>query len=193
MAEFEFRWEGPFPLHSVVAEPAADAPGLYLWGVPSESGYVLYYLGETGKTIAERIRAHLGYYRSGEFGLIDWEAFYKGVWKYLKPSYYRKYTPEARAAFREEKARWGPIIEGEVGRISVFVLPIPSWSGVAYRTMRMRLEQAIGEEITMHWPAGFPNHGKGIDEWKRKNRNKWDFARFSGSKSIAGLPEQIRF
>ena len=193
MAEFEFRWEGPFPLRSVVSEPAADAPGLYLWGVMSENGYVLYYLGETGKTIAERIRAHIRCYRTGEFGLIDWDAFYRGEWKYLKPSYYRKYTPEARKTFREEKVRWEPVIEGEVGRISVFVLPIPSWSGVAYRTMRMRLEQAIGEEITMNWPAGFPNHGKGIDEWKRKNQKEWHYARFAGSESISGLPEQIRF
>lgn len=193
MAEFEFGWEGPFPLRSVVSEPAAKAPGLYLWGVTSASGYVLYYLGETGKTIAERIRAHMGCYRTGEFGLLDWDAFYRGEWTYLKQSYYRKYTTEARTKFREEKAQWESVIEGEVDRISVFVLPIPLWSGTAYRRMRMRLEQAVGEEITMHWPAGFPNHGNGIDEYKRKNQKEWHYARFEGNESICGLPKQIRF
>lgn len=193
LAEIVCEWAGPFEWADTYRQEAAQAPGLYLWTLRTPVGRVGTYLGETGVSIAHRLRAHERMYWTGEYGLRDWEAFLRGEDRLFKPSYYRTYTSVLRAEFQERLDHWRPIIEAEMAGQELFLLPIPNWTGPDYRNLRMRLEKALGTEIIRLWPPSFPNLFDGWDEYRSRPQSEPMIALFSGELPLDGMRSELVF
>lgn len=186
-------WEGPFGWKEAYSVPASFQPGIYVLAVPFESAYLTYYLGESGKSMRSRLKSHEAMYWSGEFSLRDWEAFYAGVDRLFRPSSYRKYSKEARAQFKRERSTWEPLIRAEIDMQRVFLLPIPQWAGPEFRSLRMRLEQALGEGFANCYPANTPCWFAPYGEWKRRNHEDKHTARLAHHPKLIGSPSAISF
>ncbi|MBI1756878.1 MAG: hypothetical protein HYR64_07215 [Fimbriimonas ginsengisoli] len=189
----ELTWHGPFTWSESYQVAEAQLAGLYVLAVPYGAAFVTYYLGETGKTIAERLMSHESMYRSGEFSLRDWDAFRVGVDRLLKPSFYRKYSPEQRSQFKANMDHWRPIVEAEIKLHRIFLLPIPSWSGKEHRALRMRLEQALGEDIAKGYPPDIPSILVGPQEYQRGQHDSWHRATLAPCELLVGVPVEVLF
>ena len=53
-----FSWFGAPEAPCVYDAEEAHKPGLYLWTVPRPEGQLIYYVGESGRTIGARLRQH---------------------------------------------------------------------------------------------------------------------------------------
>jgi hypothetical protein len=194
--DLSFEWSEPLDWQAVYNLSEARSPGLYLWTLEHEGTLVPHYLGETGKPIADRLKEHERMYSSGEFGLRNWDSYFRGRDELLKPSYYRKYSPEEKKRFRDRKEEWRPIVNAEISRQKILVLPTPEWAGVSFRSERMRLEQALGEHLAREFPPELPNllalNGP-IPEYTRRPRADWLRAALRGGKRVHGMPEFLEF
>src|SRR4051812_40998327 len=71
--DLEVQWKGPYRWvnnggQAVFDYPEAGSKGLYIWTIKYGDGYLIYYIGETGKSFRERL---------GE----ERDTFYKGAWR----------------------------------------------------------------------------------------------------------------
>ena len=84
MSEVHVAFSGPYawlsgePTTSVAKAAAAAAPGLYLWTAPSVSGHLVYCVGETARTLAQRLEEHLYEQLSGRYRFYEPTAFLRG-------------------------------------------------------------------------------------------------------------------
>ena len=75
---------GPFRWHSaandcIFRREEAKQPGVYIWAVPYEDGFLAYYVGETGRSIAERTTEHAAaFFLGGQFRIYDPAEFAEG-------------------------------------------------------------------------------------------------------------------
>jgi hypothetical protein len=65
-------FEGPFALMACDApllfdQPVAARPGVYLWTVPTSTGYRPWYVGKTSRSFAHRTAEHVSGYLSGQY------------------------------------------------------------------------------------------------------------------------------
>lgn len=71
-AKFELTWKGPYSWingdnDNVYVQSAASDSGIYMWAVEYGGRYLIYYVGETGKTFSERLRQHEALYWNGTY------------------------------------------------------------------------------------------------------------------------------
>jgi hypothetical protein len=83
--EVPLSWAGPFVFvpqpgfECVFDRPETSSPGLYLWTVEFENGYLVNYVGETGRNLWDRLVEGLAWSFGGREGSIsDPEQFRQG-------------------------------------------------------------------------------------------------------------------
>jgi hypothetical protein len=85
--EGPFQWITPDPLRSVLEAPQSNSPGIYLWTSHCVDGYLVSYVGETGRDFRTRMQEHLRDQLAGMYSIRDPEAFCSGcnviVWRGL--------------------------------------------------------------------------------------------------------------
>ncbi len=116
----EVRFHGPFswlsggPIPSVFEHPAGQEYGVYLWSVEYEGGDLVYYVGETWRSFAARMKEHLKEYLSGMYDIFDVEKFCRGEKDTLWGGMWRK-GDEVRAGqfLRRHDELW-PHLEGMI-------------------------------------------------------------------------------
>jgi hypothetical protein len=84
-------WHGPLSLveneNSVFRESVSEKPGLYLWTVKFQDGYLVNYVGMTKNSIATRLQEHISQFLCGGYWIYDPEQLSQGELKVLyKPS-----------------------------------------------------------------------------------------------------------
>jgi hypothetical protein len=73
-----FQWITPDPARSVFEAPQAGSPGIYLWTSRCADGYLVSYVGETGRDFRTRMQEHLREQLAGVYTIRDPEAFCSG-------------------------------------------------------------------------------------------------------------------
>jgi hypothetical protein len=79
---------GPFSWAEASRRPEASEFGIYLWTVPLQTGHLIYYVGETGRSFSERLRKHDAdffaarhcIYRAAEFARGEKVKLWQGFW-----------------------------------------------------------------------------------------------------------------
>jgi hypothetical protein len=80
---YDIEWHGPFTVAEVVDEnnkqlPLIHTPGLYLWTIKHENGYLVYYIGETTQqTLTIRLQQHVLAYLVGQKRIYEPTQFSK--------------------------------------------------------------------------------------------------------------------
>ena len=72
-----FRWFGSNG-DVLFTQEVAGSPGIYIWAVPYESGFMTYYVGETGRSFRQRMKEHVKEYFSGMYRVFDPGEFASG-------------------------------------------------------------------------------------------------------------------
>lgn len=128
---FQLVWEGPYSLvgseGSVFDCPAAHRPGIYLFSVEYQNGYMIYNPGITTRPLKDRIREHIAAYRDGEYNILDTNYFPMG--KREQTWHGIAWTPEKdranqRAIFEIERQKRSGDIEALLLAFRIFLAPL---------------------------------------------------------------------
>ena len=82
--DIELNWSGPFSFipsqdcQCIFGDDSAKTPGLYLWTISYEDGYLINYIGISASNVAQRQREHLDLYLCGKYRLYDPKKFVAG-------------------------------------------------------------------------------------------------------------------
>jgi hypothetical protein len=73
-----FAWPDLQNAPSVFSAPEGKSAGIYLWTVPTSMGYLVYYVGQTGRSFRDRFLEHYKEHAAGLYHLYVPEDFIKG-------------------------------------------------------------------------------------------------------------------
>lgn len=88
-----FSWMGTGNTESVHESMLARNAGIYLWTIEVQDGHLVYYVGETGRSFAARLREHLRDQLAGLYHIHAPTQFARGEKSMLWPGIYDKHTP----------------------------------------------------------------------------------------------------
>jgi len=103
-----FAWQTDAECPSVLNDPAAQGPGIYLWTNNPPSGRLVFYVGETGKSFSARMQDHLRQQLAGYYHVYEPGPFAAGTVVEVWPG-----------AFGSQRAK----------RLSEFVAKLPELAG----------------------------------------------------------------
>ena len=75
------QWCGPYSFvqeENLFTNTVSQKSGVYLWTIPFEGNYLVYYVGQTGVSFAARSLQHLQNYLNGLYRVYDPDNFAKG-------------------------------------------------------------------------------------------------------------------
>ena len=107
-----FSWTGAGDAPSVFEHPEGQRYGIYLWTIPFEGGELVYYVGETWRSFAERLKEHLTQYLAGMYDVFDVGRFLDGRKEILWEGMWRKGEEIRVAEFLKEHERLWPNLLG---------------------------------------------------------------------------------
>jgi len=146
---YEIRWYGPFKFHgteddSVFTAKEAEYPGIYLWTIPFKKQYLVYYVGETGRSFDERFVEHTQNCLNGLYRIYDPSRFAEGakvlVWDGMWKKEYSK--PARMQEFMNRYLELAPVINKYLRQFRIFVAPLD-----AEERIRQRIEGAIADRL----------------------------------------------
>ena len=121
--EVALDWAGPFVFvpqsgfECVFDRPGTSGPGLYLWTIEYDGGYLVNYVGETGRDLWSRLAEGVAYSFGGREGVIsDPEQFRRG-----RPVPLATYS---FAEFLADYPRLSVAIHGVYRSYRVFIAPV---------------------------------------------------------------------
>jgi len=152
LAGEELVWRGPFewvgaPERSVFGTNWAKEPGVYLWTIQTGPSYTVYFVGETGKSFAERFAEHTKSFLGGEYSVWAPEEFLQkrkielwgGLWR-----------PERRGLMGEYLANAERLVPRVLELMKSFRIFVGPMRGS--ERMRERVEAAIIRAIRLADP-----------------------------------------
>ncbi|MFZ2423432.1 MAG: GIY-YIG nuclease family protein [Anaerolineae bacterium] len=117
----------------------ASNPGIYLWTVQTDSGELVYYVGETGRSFVARMAEHLTQQLSGMYHIYEPESFRNGVKHALwRGAYGQEKEPSGVAGFLDLLPTIAPSLASFVRLMRFRLAPLD-----AERRLRERIEVAI--------------------------------------------------
>ena len=147
----KLSWEGPLSFNKekqncIFSDPIGKEPGIYLFTAPYDRGYLIYYVGETGKSFNERMSQHLQKFIIGEYRIYNPKAFLRGekelAWNPYIAGMGAKYRHSFKKEYLERKSEIDPLIKAYVNQLCLFVA---SFNGED-RTRKL-LESAIAKYL----------------------------------------------
>ncbi len=149
----EISWDGPFSWPKFELEnnlPATlNHPGVYLWAVEFENGYLIYVAGLTRRPIPTRLREHTRKYMKGEYNVLDIDAMQQGVRREIWHGW--GWSLAKRVKFEERKLVIHEAVNRQLAGFRIFVTDV----GAQPRVLE-RLEASIMGNLYKQ-PAPFCN------------------------------------
>jgi hypothetical protein len=137
------QWYGPYDFiqkENLFTNSLSQRNGVYLWTIPFENKYLVYYVGQTGASFASRSFQHLQNYLNGLYRVYDPDKFAKGekvlIWGGMWKS--DRKEPKFMSEFLINYSLIAPKILVFIKLFRVFLAPVDG----DYR-VRERIESAI--------------------------------------------------
>ena len=83
-----FSWLGEVDAPSLFEDAIGKKSGIYLWTIEVENGFLVYYVGQTGRTFSQRMKEHFREHLAGFYHLNDPDEFKKGKKVSIWPGLY---------------------------------------------------------------------------------------------------------
>jgi hypothetical protein len=141
--QYHLTWHGPFSWYSadgpsVFDQPVVDEPGLYLWALRFAEHHRVYYVGETGRSLHDRLHTHRLNYLIGKYQIYEPDAFARGervpVWGGMRTD-----TPLKRLeVFLQDYVTISACLHCQLQLLQVFVAPLTT-----DKRTRQRIEYAV--------------------------------------------------
>ncbi len=125
------KWYGPYSfvdsgVENVFTCSMGEKKGVYLFTIPFEGKYLVYYVGETGASFANRMLQHAQSYLNGFYRIFDPEEFVKGrkilLWGGMWKADRRE--PKLISDFIDKQAELAPKIILFLKQFRIFLAPI---------------------------------------------------------------------
>jgi hypothetical protein len=125
------RWYGPYSFvksedQNIFTCLMGEKKGVYLFTIPFEGKYLVYYVGETGDSFANRLLQHVQSYLNGFYRIFDPEEFVKGrkvlLWGGMWKTDRRE--PKLISDFIDRQTELAPKILLQLKRFRIFLAPI---------------------------------------------------------------------
>jgi|ERR1035441_1642971 hypothetical protein len=144
--QIDVEWLGPFgwPKFKSNLPSIPNVPGVYLWTVEYQDGYIIYAAGITRRPMPQRFREHTREYMNGTYNVLDIAAmkvgFRKEVWHgfWMK----KKRPREKLAEYKKRQLQIQEAVRKQLGGFRIFTANI----GTKPRILE-RLEAAIMENL----------------------------------------------
>ena len=138
--EGPFRWFGSGDV--LFDQDVASSPGLYLFTVPHDSGYLTYYVGETGRSFGERLKEHSRDYLSGMYRIFDPAQFATGKKVLIWDAMWRRGEERRLGEFVSRLPELSVAAGQLLDCMRLFVGPLD-----APQRMRRRIEAALAKHL----------------------------------------------
>lgn len=187
------NWYGPYNLIDQEVENVftclmSQKKGVYLFTIPFEGKYLVYYVGETGTSFANRLLQHVQSYLNGFYRVFDPEMFGKGkkilIWDGMWKPDRRK--PKLICDFIDRQPELNPKILLFLKQFRIFLAPIDEEKRIIER-----LEAEIARSINQQ--EGIVGRFQDNDIRYRPTRTNEEKFRvfFDFTQPIMGLSQQL--
>jgi len=145
------QWFGPYSFvgdedENVFTNSLGQKKGVYLLTIPFDEKYLVYYVGETGVSFAQRLLQHVQSYLNGFYRVFDPEEFVRGrkilVWGGMWKTDRR--DSKLMCEFLERHSELAPKILRFIEQFRVFLAPVE-----ADKRIRERLEAEIARSLNV--------------------------------------------
>ncbi|MEA3294841.1 MAG: hypothetical protein U9P81_07700 [Euryarchaeota archaeon] len=123
------KLSGPYKLFGKHTQLFFDADvsqknGIYLWTIKYGNGYLIDYIGETGKTFSKRIKEHLIEMLGGNYLICDSDMLLQGKERIVWNGLWRKGTIDNIGEFIRDYENYAPIIKRYIEIHDIFLAPL---------------------------------------------------------------------
>lgn len=120
---------GPYKLFGSGAQLLFDADiskknGIYFWTVKYGNGYLIDYIGETGRTFRQRMKEHLIETLGGNYRICDPDMLLQGKEKIIWDGLWRRGTRDKIIEFIENYESNATVIKKYIGIHDIFLAPL---------------------------------------------------------------------
>ena len=191
--EIEIQFHGPFNLQKNESENLllnliGKEKGIYLWTIPFENRYLVYYVGETGVSFAVRTMEHIKNYLQGQYGLYEPTEFAKGkkvqIWSGMWKD--RKSNPTVMNEFLQKYHEFSTKYFDLLSLLHFFLAPVESSQRV-----RQRIESAIASYLYSQPGIVGTFQDKGIRYLPRRLDETPVLLKIFSPDQIIGLPTEL--
>ncbi len=187
------KWYGPYSFvgretENVFTCSMGERKGVYLFTIPFEGKYLVYYVGETGASFVNRLLQHVQSYLNGFYRVFEPEEFVKGrkvlLWGGMWKTDRRE--PQLICDFIDRQAVLGPKILMFLKQFRIFLAPIDEEKRIIER-----VEAEIARSITQQEGLSGAFQDKDI-RYRPTRPNEQQFrVIMTFPKSIMGLREEL--
>jgi hypothetical protein len=192
---FSWAWPEAFSAFSWLDTPGTpsvfDAPevrktGIYLWTVPLPDGYLIYYVGETGRSFNRRLREHRDELVSARYHVYSAPEFARGEKVMLWPGCWDITERKSDAECKANCSRLSDSIRGMMLVLRLFLAPMS-----CDKRTRQRIEAAIAQAL-----YGAPGlvgafQDQGVKYWPRLVNEEPTECTMSAPVRLLGLPDRL--
>lgn len=180
-----FSWHGTPDAQSIFDVNEGAGKGIYLFTVPLPDGYLIYYVGETGRTFRDRLFEHYTEHAAGMYHVYSPAEFARGEKVMLWPGRFdmacRKPKKDCIAAYTQLSV---PIWE-MTRMFRLFLAPL-----ACERRVRCRIEAAIANAL-YGTPGMIGNFQDKVNYSPRADGETSVQCVLSSSARLLGLPERF--
>lgn len=138
-----FSWVDSIDAPSLFYTERREEAGVYLWTVSLPEGYLVYYVGETGRSFEERMVEHYKGHVSGMYTLNSPEDFSRGVKVPLWPGHYDRKNRKTVGECIAQSLVLADQIAALTRLYKFFLAPL-----TCERRLRRRVEAAIASALS---------------------------------------------
>jgi hypothetical protein len=184
---------GPFPLgnkeNSILSSPLGNLKGVYLWAIPFENSYLIYYVGETGVSFAARNMEHIKCYLNGFYRIYEPDAFAKGekilLWGGMWKS--NRKGSDTMLTYLHQYHQLSILSYKFLDQFNVFVIPINEDD----RRIRQRIEAAIAYKLLEQDGIIAKFQDSDIRYFPRRRNEQPRKIKVNANKLLLGLPNEL--
>jgi hypothetical protein len=180
------RWYGGDRSENVFECPDSQKPGIYIWAIPYNQSYLVYYVGETGRSFAERFGEHTKEYVSGLYRIYDPGEFAQGRKRLIWEGMWKPGTQHRTGEFLIRYEELAPQIHRFLGVFRIFLGPFEG-----EMRLRERIEAAIAQSLQRQEGKGDQFQDTEIRYAPRREGEVPIMIKLRCSASIFGLPEEL--
>lgn len=122
----EIRWTGPYGWpkyeHENRLPSVPKHPGVYLWTVEYQDGYLIYAAGLTRRSIPIRLREHTRNFLNGEYNVLDIDMMQQGVRKEIWRGW--GWSPTKQAEYKKKKQIIYDAARRQLAGFRIFVVDV---------------------------------------------------------------------
>jgi hypothetical protein len=184
--EGPFSWPGLPGAPSIFESTVGQSSGVYLWTVPQDERELIYYVGETGRSFAERLQEHYREHAAGFYHLNDADALTEGRRELVWPGLWHAGERPTPASCIRRFLKLAPLIDALTHTYRFYVAPIDCPTRV-----RKRIEAAIARVLAGMPPPVGTFQEEGIRYHGRKAGEEPVTCRLVNCDNLRGVPCEL--